>query len=123
MGYELRIGYYDNGQLKYERCYKNERPIGNWKSWFENGYLKEEFYYDINSLKNGPYKVWHENGNLFTEMMFINDILNGITRRWHENGTLQFEGVYENGKQKGISRNWDEEGKLISELFYLGLEK
>ena len=123
MCYEVRIGYYDNGKLKYERFFKNEKSIGNWKSWFENGYLKEEIFYDLYGFKNGIYRIWHENGNLFTEMMFVNDILNGITRRWYENGTLQFEGVYENGKQKGLAKVWDEEGKIISELFYLGLEK
>jgi hypothetical protein len=123
MSYELRIGYYECGQLNYERCFKNGKPIGTWKSWFQNGYSKEDIPHDLNGMKNGIYRIWHENGNLFTEMMFVNDILNGINRRWYENGNLQFEGDYENGKQKGLTKIWDEEGKIISELFYLGNEK
>ena len=63
---------YDNGQLAYERNYKD-------------------------GLLDGLSKAWHENGQLKSDVSYKNDQLNGIVRAWFSEGTLEFDRYYEMG--------------------------
>lgn len=59
---------------------------GRYTEFYEDGMLKMELY-----LKDGPWRIWSDKGNLLYEMF------------------------YTEGKRSGVWRSWDEEGNLLSE--------
>ena len=43
---------------------------------------------------NGIYKSYHENGQLWHEVNYIDDKMNGIYKKYYENGQLESEVNY-----------------------------
>ena len=60
--------------------------------------LKSEVFIH-NSKKEGIYKSYYKNGQLWEEVNYINDIENGIYNSYHENGQLRDKINYINGKK------------------------
>ena len=61
------LEWYENGQLKSRRYFKDANPIGLWDFWYESGQKKEEKEFDCQSqLLN--LKRWDENGNIKQEI-------------------------------------------------------
>ena len=42
---ETKYSYYENGQIKTEQNYKDDKKDGKWTWWYENGQIKSERYY------------------------------------------------------------------------------
>ena len=103
--YEIKDGsyikkkYYENGKLKSEEEYFDEKLNGKYKEYYENSELKFEGEY-LNGKRNGKYKEYYENGKLKSEGEYIDKKLNRKFKEYYENGELKFEGEYLNGKRK-----------------------
>ena len=53
----------------------------------------------MNGKLVGPFKTYHENGQLQSEGTFKDDGINhGLTRTYYENGQLQYEVMYKDGE-------------------------
>ena len=63
---------YNNGQMAYERNYRD-------------------------GLLHGTSSSWHENGQLSSVGHFMNDELHGTVRAWDINANLEYERQYEKG--------------------------
>jgi len=85
--------YYDNGQIKYEGNYKDDKVDGKWTWWYENGQKELESNYK-DGKRDGKW-TW-----------------------WYENGQKECEGEYEDGHEVGNWIWWDENGKIISESYH-----
>ena len=126
--------YYENGNLKIEGFYKNDKLEWS-KKYAGNGTLiKEQFkekgiskdYYENGNLKaeapfkggkrEGISKHYYEDGNLQVEAPFKNGKLEGIWKHYHKNGNLKVEGLYKNDKLEGLKK-YNEDGNLIMERF------
>ena len=57
----LDISYYENGQKKHHRPYKDNIADGNWTYWYDNGQKSEEGIYKDGELISS--KCWDYNGN------------------------------------------------------------
>ena len=55
------VDYYDNGQKKWERYYKDTQLLGAATWWYENGQKKLEMNYKDGKF-DGPLTGWDENG-------------------------------------------------------------
>jgi antitoxin component YwqK of YwqJK toxin-antitoxin module len=55
------VEYYDNGQKRCERHYKNGEKEGLETFWYENA-LKEREYHYKDGKGDGLWTYWHENG-------------------------------------------------------------
>ena len=64
---------HDNGQLAYERNFKD-------------------------GLLDGLSKTWYDNGQLSSEGSFTKDQLNGTVRAWFRDGGLEYDRFYEKGR-------------------------
>ena len=64
--------YHENGQLKHEGTYKDDKVDGLVKFYYENGQLKEEGTYKDGKL-DGTYKWYHKNGQLKSERTYKDD--------------------------------------------------
>ena len=56
------VWYYDNGQKKYERTYKDGKLDGKWTWWHNNGQKRYERTYKDGELIEST--LWDEEGNL-----------------------------------------------------------
>ncbi len=55
--------FYKNGSIRETGTWKNNRWVGEYKQYYENGNPKNHFNYDDRGVKNGKQVYFHENGN------------------------------------------------------------
>ena len=89
--------YYENGQLKEERTYKDGKQDGSFKTYYDNGQLEIEGTYKDGN-QNGPVKLYHENGQLGGEGTLIDGKEDGLFKWYYENGQLKEERTYKDGE-------------------------
>ena len=70
----LHRAWYEDGQLRYERNFKDGKYEGLHRVWYENGRLKYESNYK-DGKTNGLCRDWYEDGQLMIEYNFKDDRL------------------------------------------------
>ena len=68
--------------------------------------------------KNGLFRRWQENGQLWIEQNYKDGLRDGLQRDWYDNGQLWYEKNYKEGKKDGLHRGWHEDGQLHWEKNY-----
>lgn len=81
------IHYYPGKKKYIEGDVKNNLRNGDWKSYFENGNVQSEVNF-VNGKENGKYAVYYENGKLFIEGHFDMGNCIGEWSFYGENGDL-----------------------------------
>jgi antitoxin component YwqK of YwqJK toxin-antitoxin module len=145
ISYKTKFNYYDNGQMKGERHFKElftdiawyceDDPVlvktakmhpsnqdilhGKHIEWYENGQISEETNYKDNK-EDGKMASWYKDGQKLAEGNYKNDELNGKWISWYEDGQKSQEGKSINGKKEGKWTEWDENGKIIVQDNYKG---
>lgn len=71
-----------------------------------------------NNLRDGFYRVYHENGNLALEHNYVNDKLDGMEVIYHEDGSLAGELSLSNGKYDGPFVYYHPNGALKQKGYY-----
>ena len=89
--------WFENGQIKSEKNYKNGKRDGKYTTWFENGHKAYEANYK-NGKRDGKKTVWFENGQIWTEENYKDDKLDGKVTNWNENGQILLELNYKYGE-------------------------
>lgn len=111
---EIKIitSYYENENPSYRIAYLNDKssPI-EMRTWYENGTPS------VQSTQSVA-KIWHENGQLQSEVELVDGKMHGKGIQWHENGEIAAETYYKDDQWHGTFKKWDEEGNLISEREY-----
>ena len=132
--------YHDNGKLKTKGFYKNGNPDGNWigynylgmknmeltykdnilqgyyRTWFDNGQLQIEHFYDVTS--NHPFqpskKEWNEQGKLLLDLV-LDKMGNGSIKKWNNEGILFYEtAIISNDDKKDIEIERFQDGQIKS---------
>ena len=94
---------------------------GNWKYFWENGNMKMEGTYQ-NDKKKGYFKYYDESGNFKYVEKYDNDNLIADAQEtrqmdvrtvYHSNGKPAITATYYKGVPEGIRREFDESGKVI----------
>jgi antitoxin component YwqK of YwqJK toxin-antitoxin module len=117
---EMHTETYNNGVKKCEGRFVIDTTTGNknkdgvWKFWYPNGNLESEVFY-INNLEEGVAKFWYMDGDLRAEDCYVNGLMHGYSRQWDKKGNLYIEDHYRNGKLDGLSREWSSSGQICSE--------
>lgn len=111
-GISIFTSYYDNENPSYRFAFADDMssPIET-RTWFENGNPSVKITRDIS-------KMWHENGQLQSEVELADGKMHGKGLHWHENGELAAETFYKDDEWHGTFKEWDEEGNLVSEKEY-----
>jgi antitoxin component YwqK of YwqJK toxin-antitoxin module len=84
---EREVVYYDNEQVKIDGGYENEQRNGEWKAWYKNGNLWSTGYYK-NGKRNGKGIAYHENGKKYIEGLYRDDLRVGVWQFYDTTGTL-----------------------------------
>ncbi|MGE4289434.1 MAG: toxin-antitoxin system YwqK family antitoxin [Salinivirgaceae bacterium] len=80
-------------------------------------------YVDINGMKQGNWKQYHENGNPRYEAYFVDDKPIGKLTRWDNKGNLYAILEYKNTGEKATARFYHSNGKIAATGNYLGKSK
>tara|TARA_X000000368_G_scaffold417437_1_gene413825 strand:- start:131 stop:829 length:699 start_codon:yes stop_codon:yes gene_type:complete len=102
----------DSNQVYKVETYKNDILDGPFKSYYENGNLKEEKTYK-NGIIDGVSKLYLDNGQLFREKNYKNGIPDGNYKLYHLNGQLDEEGTYKNNKRVGTWKGYYDNGQIF----------
>ena len=87
------------------------------KILYPNGELKMEGN-STDGVKEGKWTSWYENGMIWSETYFENGKKDGSTATWFPNGKKRYEGFFKNGVESGKWKYWDEAGNLMQEVNY-----
>jgi hypothetical protein len=114
---EIRQEFYPNGQVQYERSYKNGKSHGLTKMFSQDGTLMQDVVY-VNGRKEGLWREYYPSGALKETRIYKNDKVNGIAVRYFENGKPEREMMWVNNIPDGnIYRkfyDYDENEELIN---------
>lgn len=81
------------------------------KTWYEDGRLAEERYYE-KGKKEGTHRAWWPDGKLRFEYHFKNDEHHGEQKDWFPDGKLAEVFHYVNGHEEGKQQMWFDDGSL-----------
>ena len=89
--------WYPNRQLQHQGQFSDDKPVGRFFWWHENGNRSTVGQFNRAGDRDGRW-IW-----------------------WHDNGMKRIEGSYKNDQPSGVWRSWDEAGKLIKSKDYNAL--
>ena len=98
---------YDSGQVEFLGQFKNGKHDGPFTMWHENGQKKEE----------STYKDGKEDG-LRTQATIKDGEPVDLMTQWYENGQKKEESTYKDGKEDGLRTQWHENGQKEDETTY-----
>lgn len=114
------IEYYQNGKVKSELTFVNNRANGPAKMYFESGQLQEEGTW-VGTRWTGPYKLYYENGNVRQQFTYnAMGVRDGAQTYYHPNGKVAIEVTVKNGKEEGWMKEYNTNGELVQETFHTG---
>jgi len=131
------IEFFENGQPKEKRDYKDGKEDGPYEMYHENGqvekrghvedgkeeglwehYFKNGQFYKLIKVRVDPEKphglseLFYEDGLLREKGDYKDGELEGPQERFYENGQLEYRGKYKTGQRDGTWMYFDEEGNL-----------
>jgi antitoxin component YwqK of YwqJK toxin-antitoxin module len=134
------IGKYSDGTIRYEGSFTNNKPVGEWKRYHENGKIKALLshlpntdkvsaeLFDIDGVRyaKGNYigtakdSTWnyYNNLRLVGKENFSDGRKNGKSVTFFENGTPATESSWVNGALNGVCRSFYPSGKKKFETMY-----
>ena len=129
--------WFEDGQIKVETTYKDDKMNGEYKQYFENGrVMKEEIYKDGRMI--GEYKEYYRNGSLHKQgiadewfkvyytrgELLVDAKINGdCIDYWAPHGEQEplIHALYQrkNGQIDGLYKEYDHNGKLCIEAMHV----
>lgn len=106
------ITYHPNGQKKSEGDWDGYEPVGNHRSWYENGNKESEVIELGDDIQSSTY--WYKNGCMKSKGLHTEYFESGLWTYWHETGHKKAEGLWGNkDERKGKWNFWNDQGQLI----------
>ncbi|MGY0392649.1 toxin-antitoxin system YwqK family antitoxin [Bizionia sp. KMM 8389] len=136
------VSYYENGEVKSVRNFKDGKPdgyqkldysqvlymegysrnglkIGVWKSYFKDtNQLKYLKHFDNHGNKIGEWKSYYETGELYLTETFFNNQANGKETTYFKNGNVYTTGLKQDGQKVGTWKTFNEDGQLRNTEVY-----
>ncbi|MCG9793252.1 toxin-antitoxin system YwqK family antitoxin [Flavobacterium algicola] len=98
--------FYQNGQPYEVRRYKNSLSVGKqYGYWPDNGKLKFEYNY-YNEKREGVQKSWYYDGSKSYVYNYKDDKQVGLQQAWRSNATLYRNFVVKDGKRYGLQSSF-----------------
>ena len=113
--------YYPEGEMWSQITYKNNRPAGDFTTYYQNGVIEEKgsFYTSGRGKYTGDFVRYHENGNISQEKKFNESgKTNGVQKLYHENGQVAVEWSSTNGMEVGELTRYYENGDVEEKKMY-----
>ena len=107
------VAKYSSGTLKYEGSFVNNKPVGDWRRYHENGKTKALMNYRLNSARVFA-SLFDEEGKLYAKGVFEGTLRDSTWNFYSGNLIVQSENFHL-GKKEGKAETFDQNGKLLSE--------
>lgn len=91
---------------------------GDWKNFFEDGSIKEEGEYD-NNRRSGNWTFYNSEGNIIQTGQYRNGRPEGLWKWHYPDGSILREEEYYQGRRDGKFIEYSKDGEIISEGQYL----
>jgi antitoxin component YwqK of YwqJK toxin-antitoxin module len=131
---------YENGKLKYEAYFIDNKPVGDFKKYDKYGNLiayvvydtltdfsRAKFYYSnkkilaegnyIGKKKDSVWNYYNDNGIKYLEESYSKGVKNGVFKRYSRDRKLLEEVTWKNGVEEGLWRRYYANGDLKSESY------
>jgi len=113
-------------RIKINRRDKNNLKQGKWYTFYDNGNIREEGSYR-DDKKDGYFKEYAENGDLISVTKFVNDVQQDeaeeikkldIVNDYFPDGKIKSSQTFRNGVPEGIRREYDELGQITQSFIF-----
>jgi antitoxin component YwqK of YwqJK toxin-antitoxin module len=105
-------GFYLGSQdTAYISSYRNGLLHGTQLQFWENGFVKEQRFFDQGE-KEGAYISWWPNGQKQFEYFFESGEYEGELKEWNSEGMLTRIMNYEKGYESGVQKWWYDSGEI-----------
>ena len=111
------IHYFLTLERAYYHC-NNTIKNGLFLMWFDDGQQLEKSNF-IDGKLNGKHEKWHHNGQKNVDANYVNNKLDGKYEEWFETGQKKWEKTYVRGKLNGKCESWYENGQKETECDYI----
>lgn len=107
---------YNNGKVRYEGQFKDDKPVGLFKYYYENG----ELMATNNHVGDGTVAnhAYHKNGKIKAKGVFQNQLKDSLWQYFNENEVLILEESYHLDTLNGAQKTYYENGQLAEEMHY-----
>lgn len=134
------IGKFPNGTIRYEGSFVDDKPVGDWKRFHENGKIKASLHhipntekvsaelFDSNAVRyaKGNYNAtlkdstwnYYNNQILVGQENFSNGLKSGKSSTYYQNGSPATEVQWSNGLLNGTSVSFYSSGKKKTQTQY-----
>ena len=101
--------FYITGELKAEGEYINDKKIGEWIYYHQNGKIEQRGKYDKNNKPTGDWKWYYESGNILRTESFIRGLPEGVMVEYTDSSEVVTKGLFIEGEKEGpwISNDGD----------------
>ena len=102
----IAYGWFETGEKRYERIFKNGDRDSTHKIWYKNGELACINFYKNDKLE-GEQKMFFESGNLWQSLNYVNGYEEGKQKTWNDSGRVINNFTVKNGKLYGVIGRYD----------------
>ncbi|PCJ26527.1 MAG: hypothetical protein COA97_05460 [Flavobacteriales bacterium] len=107
--------YYKNGMLRYVGSFKNDKPIGVFKYYYDSGNLQVKMtHYDSETYSN----VYYKTGEIKATGKYENQLKDSTWTYYDIEGYKKAEEFYLNGKNEGTWKSYYNTGQIAEEKEY-----
>lgn len=99
-------GWFETGEKRYERRFKNGDREGTHKIWYKNGQLAVINVYKNDKL-HGEQTSFFESGNPWQSLQYVNGYEEGKQKTWNDSARLINNFTVKNGKLYGVIGRYD----------------
>ncbi len=96
--------FYPDGTPGDERMYRQNLSYGRHFGYWQNGNMKFDFTY-YNDKREGLQKQWYESGQRYAFLTFKNDKEDGMQQAWRENGKPYINYQAKDGFRYGLQKS------------------
>lgn len=113
------VQFYEDGQLRESRFYAENRKVGLHLGYWPNGNKKFEYHFE-NGLHVGELNEWYVTGQPYRSFNYEKGQENGSQKMWELDGTIRANYVVKDGHRYGLiglkncKSVTDEEGKFTA---------
>jgi antitoxin component YwqK of YwqJK toxin-antitoxin module len=110
---------YSNGHIKYQGYFKNDKPVGEFKKYFEDNTPKAILNYEQDGITVRA-KLFYENGELAAQGKYLGTKKDSTWNYYsYYDKTLTNQETYRNGAKQGISYKYYPSGRICEEMNWL----
>lgn len=111
------VYYGDFGMVSQKETFYKGNKTGLEETYYPNGQVASQIEY-INDIENGNFVMYYSNGNIENEGEYLNGQYNGEYTYYYDNGKKMYEGVYEIGRKNKLWVYYHSDGLIKMFIHY-----